>query len=126
MSHSPFCIKESMYEIDFRHHSCYCSIYMLTFFGGGGKFTPEQELSKTSLEINIIEIDDGYGYQILNGNKLLIQQEYIPAINRRQTFRTHYDAEFVANLVRHKLINGHNPVVTISELNDLNILILKK
>ena len=95
-------------------------------FLGNSKCIPEQEPSKTSLKINIIEIDDGYGYQILNGGTLLIQQDYIPAINQRQAFRTRHDAEFVANLVRHKLIDGHNPIVTISELNDLYIVIIKK
>ena len=77
-----------------------------------------------SLKTYIISLGDGYGYQILMGGKLIVRQEYIPAIAGKCSFRKSKDAQIVADLVMHKLTRGQEPVVTLSELHELNIVTL--
>ncbi len=96
----------------------------LTFFGLM-KFAPEQILDTPSFETTIIVVEDGYGYQVSKNNKLIIRQEYIPAINTKQAFGTIKDAQLLADLVVYKLKKGRSPVVASSELDDLNIVILE-
>ena len=79
----------------------------------------------SSLHSEVFAVDNGYGYRILNGHRVLIQQKFIPAINGKHTFYSEKDAQLVGNLVAYKLINGHSPLVTIEELKKLNVAPLK-
>ena len=79
----------------------------------------------SQIHSKIIKVEEGYGYQILMGEKLLVQQTYIPAVNGEVAFKTPNDAKKVADLVKDKLLNRSSPEVTVGELNNLNILTLK-
>tara|TARA_R110002167_G_scaffold360907_1_gene578747 strand:+ start:4702 stop:5043 length:342 start_codon:yes stop_codon:yes gene_type:complete len=99
-------------------------LFMGLLFFGVLQFIPRTTLNTPTLKTNILSVDDGYGYQIFKDGKLVIQQEYIPAISGQYSFRKLEDAQTVANLVRNKLMNGHEPMVTVKELAELNIVIL--
>lgn len=73
----------------------------------------------------IIEVGQGYGYEIWIGEKLLVKQEFIPAINGEITFKTPEEARKVANLITKKLLERSNPEISVEELVSLNILTLK-
>ncbi len=90
------------------------------------KFIPSQTPVVPSFDTAIIVVEDGYGYQILKDDKLIIQQEYIPAINTKQAIGTVKDAQLLADLVVYKLKKGDSPVVATTELDDLNIVILER
>lgn len=95
-------------------------------FVGVMKFISLPSLDSPSYETKIIVVEDGYGYQVLRDDKLIIRQEYIPAINTKQAFGTVRDAQLLADLVVYKLENGHSPVVATSEIDDLSIVILEE
>lgn len=89
-------------------------------------FIPTNNNQKSTLNSNVITLSKGYGYQILNGDKVLIQQEIIPAIAGQQSFKTAKDAEFVANLVLTKLSKGDSPVLNIQDIDRLALSTLAK
>jgi len=69
----------------------------------------------------VYKSNNGFGYSISFKDKLLIKQDFIPAIQKSQPFCNSYDAQKVANLVVEKLNKKENPKVTISELNEYDI-----
>ncbi len=79
-------------------------------------FTPE-------FKTQVYQVNKGYGYRIQYQEKTLIQQEYIPAIQKNQSFCNYNDAQKVAVLVVEKLSNKQNPKITVQELKQLNIQI---
>ncbi len=80
----------------------------------------------SQLYAKIVEVDHGYGYHILIGKKLLVKQEFIPAVAGEIPFHTPKDAKKVADLVKEKLTNKSNPEVSLEELTNLNIITLKR
>jgi len=77
--------------------------------------------SKTPLNSEIFKIGDGYGYQIELKDRVLIKQEYIPILEGKQPFTTAEDAKRTANKVITKLLKKESPILTISELKELQI-----
>ena len=77
--------------------------------------------SKTPLHSEIFEVGDGYGYQILLEDKVLIRQEYIPILEGNRPFATAKNAERTANKVITKILKKESPILTISELKELQI-----
>ncbi|WP_342155396.1 DUF4907 domain-containing protein [Joostella sp. CR20] len=73
------------------------------------------------MDTEIINVEDGYGYEIYYKEKLLIKQKYIPAIATQKSFKTKQDAQKVALLVAQKIKKKQKPVVQITELDSLNI-----
>jgi hypothetical protein len=69
----------------------------------------------------VYKTNNGYGYFISYGSKLLIKQDFIPSIQRNQSFCNFDDAQKVANLVVEKLNKKENPRISVSELNMLHI-----
>lgn len=69
----------------------------------------------------VYKTNTGYGYSISYNNKLLIKQDYIPAIQNNLSFCNFQDAQRVANLVKEKLSNKENPKISLSELKQLHI-----
>lgn len=76
----------------------------------------EEPLSKKTFHV-----DDGFGYVITSGDKILIKQSYIPAIQESKPFYSKEDANKVANLVIDKLNNKTSPTVSLKDLTILNI-----
>ena len=102
------------------------TIIVLTsaLFFGVSKFIPQPEDATSTIVTKVISTNDGYGYQILEGDKILIQQEVIPAVAGKQSFRTVKDAQFVADVVLYKLLKGDSPMLTVQELDELDIVML--
>ncbi len=97
---------------------------LMLFVFGLVKYTNTYNNNLIGLESNAIRIHNGYGYQITSQEKVLIRQEYIPALPGRKVFANEKDAKSVANLVIHKLLNKQSPVVYIKELDSLRIVTL--
>ena len=66
-------------------------------------------------------VDNGFGYEITNNKKVLIKQNYIPAIQENKPFFSKEDANKVASLVINKLKNRSSPTVSLRELTMLKI-----
>ncbi|VXB03904.1 DUF4907 domain-containing protein [Maribacter litoralis] len=69
----------------------------------------------------VVDLYDGYGYQIIKGERIIILQEYIPGLPGKQKFTTEKQAQKTANLVLSKLENGKSPILLPSDLAELNI-----
>lgn len=77
--------------------------------------------TKTSLYSEVFVYEDGYGYMIKTGDRVLIKQYYIPAVQEELSFTSDNDAKLVSILVLSRLLKKESPVVTIEDLNTLNI-----
>ncbi|MCL6264852.1 DUF4907 domain-containing protein [Flagellimonas myxillae] len=82
--------------------------------------------NSAQLRPEVVKVQEGYGYLIWAGEKLLVKQEFIPAINGEIPFQSHRDAKKIAVLVASKLKNRSNPEVSKEELSKLNIFTLKQ
>lgn len=69
--------------------------------------------------VDVINIEKGWGYNILRDNKLIIHQPYIPAKNGQFVFRNKYDAKKTGQLVVKKLQNSQSPRIRIDELDSI-------
>ena len=71
----------------------------------------------------VVDLNNGYGYQIMRGEKIVILQEYIPGFPGKQKFATEAQALKTANLVITKLEEGKSPILLPTDLAELNIAI---
>lgn len=76
---------------------------------------------KSEFKVQVVATQSGFGYQILNGKKIIIKQDFIPAVQGDKPFATAKDAQLIGNLVAQKLSNGESPVVHLKEIENLNI-----
>ncbi|MAU16590.1 MAG: hypothetical protein CMH46_13750 [Muricauda sp.] len=100
------------------------ALLLCLFFYGATRLFNESHNDLPMLSKEIIKVDGGYGYQIYSGDKLLVQQEFIPAIKGKKPFKTSQDAQKVANLVLEKINAGTKPYIKKEELEQLNVLSL--
>lgn len=100
------------------------ALILCLFFYGATRLFNESHNDLPMLSKEIIEVDGGYGYQIYSGDKLLVQQEFIPAITGKRPFKSSQDAQKVANLVLEKISSGTKPYIKKEELEQLNVLSL--
>jgi len=63
--------------------------------------------------------DHGWGYDIIMNDKLVIHQQYVPALNVKQQFPTREQAEAAAQLVVFKLKNNKFPTLSKSEVEQI-------
>ncbi len=68
-----------------------------------------------------VQIDGGWGYDIYKKDSLYIHQMTIPALEGLKTFKTESDAKKVASLVLEKMKYNQFPVISLKELDSLNI-----
>ena len=80
-------------------------------------------MTSQNLSYEIIEVDSGYGYNILlDDGKPMIKQHHIPGIQGLKTFANKEQAMKIAELVKYKLENNiMPPSVTLNELDSLKI-----
>ncbi|WP_158977793.1 DUF4907 domain-containing protein [Cellulophaga sp. L1A9] len=78
------------------------------------------------LDSEVFTVEGGYGYQIQVKDKIIIKQDYIPAVQGTVPFSSKNDAQLVSSLVINKLLNNESPVVTLYELENLNIEVLHR
>jgi hypothetical protein len=73
--------------------------------------------SDASIELQTFRTDDqGWGYQILVNNKVMVSQPIIPAIDSVMSFPTEESARKVGQLVLEKIINKENFAVSKQEV----------
>ena len=83
---------------------------------------PTKSKSKTSFEITTVQSPTGWGYQIRQNGKLLLDQPTIPGRSGNDGFQTQADAQRVAELVKTKLqAKIFPPTVSEDDLKNLNI-----
>jgi hypothetical protein len=81
---------------------------------------------KNSNSISIIQsipfkTENGWGYNILVNDKIYIHQEYIPAINGKQSFQSRLEAQETGILVIKKIKKGQMPVIKTKDLDSLKV-----
>ncbi len=93
-------------------------------------FTFQHKNTKTKLaglNIETFQTDTGgWGYNIVTGEKILIKQDIIPAIESNIPFQSEKDAKKTASLVIKKMKSKKFPTITVEELNELNVATKKK
>lgn len=78
--------------------------------------------TKYSYKLNYVE-EVGWGYQIFDGSKMIIEQKHIPAIQGISGFDTKEKAELVAKFILDKLNRDiFPPTVSADELDSLGVL----
>ncbi|MDP4148631.1 MAG: DUF4907 domain-containing protein [Bacteroidota bacterium] len=73
------------------------------------------------LELKPIQVNEGWGYLILQDDHVFIRQTIIPAIQGAHPFRTREDAMAVGQKVFDRLSAGQMPIVTVAELKAMGI-----
>jgi len=95
-------------------------LIILPAIGIVGLLSLRNENSK-SAKIETWYSGNGWSYNIIIKGKILIHQDYIPALSGNQKFKSEKDAEKIANLVLAKINEGKLPTIFPSELDCLNI-----
>src|SRR5690242_15969909 len=75
--------------------------------------------SKPEYAFSVYHTDAGWGYDILQKNKIVIHQDFIPGLPTMKGFAKKEQAERTAELVIDKLKAGGFPSVTSKELNEI-------
>jgi hypothetical protein len=78
--------------------------------------------AKSQFSLQVIQLDGGWGYEILADNKAYISQKYIPAIEGNHFFDNKNDARKVGRLVLDKLQCKLSPTISKEDLVKLKIL----
>jgi hypothetical protein len=76
---------------------------------------------KERLRLAPVHTAEGWGYRILEQQRPLIYQVYIPAVAGHHPFSSKEDALRVGRLVMRKLQQGQSPAVSLRELDSLGI-----
>jgi len=72
--------------------------------------------SKGNYNYKVYQVENGFGYHILRGDKIMIQQNFIPTINAYQPFIKKKHAEKAAKLVVKKLKDNKVPALSSEEV----------
>lgn len=80
-----------------------------------------KNVKTSNYEVFVHETSRGFGYSITYNEKMLIKQDYIPAIQDVQSFCSSEDALKVATFVKEKLNKRENPKVTLIDLKQFRI-----
>lgn len=81
----------------------------------------KQNADLDELQVNIIDVNGGYGYEIIYNNRVIIKQEQIPAIDAKKPFLTKEDSKKVASIVIEHLKSKEMPYIKIKDLESLQI-----
>ena len=73
------------------------------------------------ITINPIQVQNGWGYDIMVDDKVYIHQYCIPAVGGNKVFSNKQDAIKTAKVVVQKILNGKVPSVTKHDLDSLQI-----
>ena len=75
--------------------------------------------SPQRIESRVFKVVNGWGYDILVNDSILIHQESVPVIQNQQPFTNKYQAEKTAALVLQKIKNGQHPTLTKFDLDKI-------
>lgn len=73
------------------------------------------------IKVEVYKVDNGFGYLLNENGKVLIKQNFIPAVPGKKAFCTIEDAKKTANIVKQKIVDKKSPTITINELKQLNL-----
>jgi hypothetical protein len=85
------------------------------------RFKETEISSNDSYDLEIIEIDEHWAYQISIGDRVVIRQMVVPAVRGKQMFESKDDAKKIGEIVLKKLQTEQLPTVTIEEIQNSNI-----
>ena len=71
--------------------------------------------------VSEIQVAGGWGYEVIYNNKVLIIQEYIPAISGEYPFQTKQEALSIGSLALKRFIEIQRPAITMQDLDSLLI-----
>jgi hypothetical protein len=74
---------------------------------------------KHQYSVYVIKSEQGWGYDILQGKRLIIHQPYMPGISGQVAFENKNSARKTGQLVVKKIKNKKTPTVNIDELNSI-------
>jgi hypothetical protein len=77
---------------------------------------------KIFLHAEAVQSGQGWGYNILAGEKIFIKQENIPGIPGKKGFRSADDALLVGNLVVKRISLNQMPMITHKDLDSLGLV----
>jgi len=83
-------------------------------FSGKGK-EPENAAAE-ALTYKVYPVEEGWGYDIYSGEKKIIHQPFIPAIQGERAFPDEETATNTARFVVQKLIDEGTPSLTVEEV----------
>ena len=75
--------------------------------------------SKNRYTYTVFEVENGFAYRIKKGDKIMIEQAFIPTYDGHQPFAKASQAQEAAKLVIKKLDNNRVPALTIGEINTI-------
>lgn len=74
-----------------------------------------------NLKLEVFEEPNGWGYNVVYHDRIIIRQDIIPAIPKSVPFRTEADARKTGTLVVGKLQSHQRPTISLSEIDSLKI-----
>lgn len=74
----------------------------------------------------IYEVKKGYGYKIISDDKVLIKQDFIPAIPGKIPFNSYIEAQMVAQLVIEKILKKEDPKIKKKDIENLEITVKRE
>lgn len=81
------------------------------------------QANASDISYRITENEHGFGYQIFNGDKMLINQPHIPAIPGIKGFESKQKAELAAKYIVSEIKNGNfPPTVDENKLREIGAL----
>ncbi|WP_159023402.1 DUF4907 domain-containing protein [Formosa sp. L2A11] len=86
-------------------------------------FFQTNKSSSSIFNSKVYKTNSGYGYEITMNDKLLIKQDYIPAISENISFCNEDDANKIADIVISKLEEKVAPTITLEELKENKIIL---
>ena len=72
-------------------------------------------------DCRVIRVKDGWGYELLSKDRIIIHQEVIPVIEGNSPFLSRGDARKTGKLALYKLSTGKIPMITRRDLDSLGI-----
>jgi uncharacterized protein YehS (DUF1456 family) len=97
------------------------NLYLITFLLGTIIFVFCKK--EENLKVESIKTNNGWGYAILNNDKIIIKQTIVPAVSQHKSFQSEKEALAVGQLVVHKLKSDLAPTITKRDLVSLKIKI---
>lgn len=74
---------------------------------------------KNQYSVSVIKSNEGWGYDILHGKKIIIHQPYMPGISGHVAFKNKNSARKTGQLVVKKFREKRSPAINIGELNSI-------
>ncbi len=96
-------------------------IYLLFLMALGLFIYQYSQPEKSDIRYEVFNSDNGWAYRIIQHDKIVIQQEQIPAVTGYHYFKKKKDAVNTAKLITEKMRNHQIPMVYIAEIDSMGI-----